>query len=159
MCWHTASLVISGTIEVIHDVITLLSSPIKGSDSHNTFFTPIHNKKRGGGKKKYFSKNLLQMEDPSSLKMEKQMLLTELNAIEQKISLFTTATTVTVVPEGENLKTKARPVQTAPGKDSTKKRYKYLRLEGRPIDHPTGPLGPWGRSPQVLLKTHRVHPF
>ena len=60
------------------------------------------------------------MEDISSLKMKKQMFLIELNAIEQKISLFTTATTVTVVSEGENLKTKTSPVQTAPGKDTTK---------------------------------------
>ena len=59
------------------------------------------------------------MEDLNSLRIKKQMLLVELSAIEQKISLLTTTTTTTVVPESESSKTKASPVQTAPGKDST----------------------------------------
>ena len=59
------------------------------------------------------------MEDLSSLKMKEQMLLIELDAIKRKISLFTTMTTVTDVPESESLKTKAIPEQTAPGKETS----------------------------------------
>ncbi|KAL4556504.1 hypothetical protein LXL04_039159 [Taraxacum kok-saghyz] len=59
------------------------------------------------------------MEDLNSLRMKKQMLLIELSAIEQKINLYEQVTTVTNVPESESSKTKAIPVQTAPGKEST----------------------------------------
>ncbi|GJS95008.1 hypothetical protein Tco_0801976 [Tanacetum coccineum] len=51
--------------------------------------------------------------------MKKQMLIIELHAIEQKISLLETITTVTDVPESESLKTKAIPKQTASGKETT----------------------------------------
>ncbi|GJT10289.1 hypothetical protein Tco_0857331 [Tanacetum coccineum] len=47
------------------------------------------------------------------------MLTIELQAIEQKISLLETITTVTDVPESESLKTKAIPKQTALGKEPT----------------------------------------
>ncbi|KAL7581954.1 hypothetical protein Lser_V15G46549 [Lactuca serriola] len=59
------------------------------------------------------------MEDLNTLRMKKQMLLIELSAIEQKINLYEQVTTVTNVPESESSKTKAIPVQTAPGKEST----------------------------------------
>ncbi|KAL4564711.1 hypothetical protein LXL04_028779 [Taraxacum kok-saghyz] len=59
------------------------------------------------------------MEDLKSLSMKKQMLLIELSAIEQKINLYEQVTTVINVPESESSKTKAIPVQTAPGKEST----------------------------------------
>ncbi|CAH1438108.1 unnamed protein product [Lactuca virosa] len=59
------------------------------------------------------------MEDLNTLRIKKQMLLIELSAIEQKINLYEQVTTVTNVPESESLKTKAIPVQTAPGKEST----------------------------------------
>ena len=59
------------------------------------------------------------MEDLKTLRMKKQMLLIELSAIEQKINLYEQVTTVTNVPESESSKTKAIPVQTAPGKEST----------------------------------------
>ncbi|GKA29089.1 Orf y [Tanacetum coccineum] len=51
--------------------------------------------------------------------MKKQMLMIELHAIEQKISLLETITTVTNVPESESLKTKAIPKQTSSGKETT----------------------------------------
>ncbi|GKB25849.1 hypothetical protein Tco_0865250 [Tanacetum coccineum] len=47
------------------------------------------------------------------------MLTIELQAIEQKMSLLETITTVTDVPESESLKTKAIPKQTALGKEPT----------------------------------------
>ncbi|GJS69293.1 Orf y [Tanacetum coccineum] len=47
------------------------------------------------------------------------MLIIELQAIEQKMSLLETITTVTDVPESESLKTKAIPKQTASGKEPT----------------------------------------
>ncbi|CAH1433726.1 unnamed protein product [Lactuca virosa] len=59
------------------------------------------------------------MEDLKSLRMKKQMLLIELSAIEQKINLYEQVTTVTDVPESESLKTKAIPVQTVSGKETT----------------------------------------
>ena len=59
------------------------------------------------------------MEDLNTLGIKKQMLLIELSAIEQKINLYEQVTTVTNVPESESSKTKAIPVQTTPGKEST----------------------------------------
>nr|KAJ0189911.1 hypothetical protein LSAT_V11C800453960 [Lactuca sativa] len=53
--------------------------------------------------------------DLNTLRMKKQMLLIELSAIEQKINLYEQVSTVTNVPESESSKTKAIPVQTAPG--------------------------------------------
>ncbi|GJS42917.1 hypothetical protein Tco_0567960 [Tanacetum coccineum] len=47
------------------------------------------------------------------------MLTIELQAIEQKISLLETTTTVTDVPKSESLKTKAIPKQMASGKEPT----------------------------------------
>lgn len=75
------------------------------------------------------------MEDLRSLRMKKKLLLIELSAIEQKISLYedettatevlehesvqTQTTTVTSVPEHESVQTKAIPKQTALGKETT----------------------------------------
>lgn len=66
------------------------------------------------------------MEDLNTLRIKKKLLLIELNALEQKISLLETnetsspsSTTVTFEQEGETLKSKAIPEQTAPGKEKS----------------------------------------
>ena len=75
------------------------------------------------------------MEDLNSLRLKKQMLLIELSAIEQKISLVEQATMANSVPESESLtnthtgngsttdltqdNSKTIPQQTADGKEST----------------------------------------
>lgn len=54
------------------------------------------------------------------------MLLIELSAIEQKINLYEQVTTVTDVPKSESLATKAIPVQTTPGKETTNSLKKLM---------------------------------
>ncbi|KAL4558676.1 hypothetical protein LXL04_036877 [Taraxacum kok-saghyz] len=90
------------------------------------------------------------MEDLKSLRMKKQMLLIELSAIEQKINLYEQVTTVTNVPESEILKTKAIPVQTAPGKESTNPLKAEVLLKSL-INETTTPL-PNGKT-SLLVKT------
>lgn len=60
------------------------------------------------------------MEDIKFMRMRKDNLLLELQALEQNISLYEAMTTATKVPEDESLKTKASPAQTETGKDKIK---------------------------------------